>query len=82
MMDENAKPTFYEDANTGQLYQVLSILKSSTNLVSLLSEDEDYEDSDELDKNVVEDIFEKISNRNSISQRTLSLFLDVTSQFE
>jgi hypothetical protein len=36
-------------------------------LVSLLSEDEDYEDSDELDKNVVEDIFEKISNRNSIS---------------
>ena len=42
-MDENTEPTFYEDPNNGELYQVVSVLKSLTLDDILLSEDLDQD---------------------------------------
>jgi len=67
IMDENAQPTFYEDQNNGVLYQVLPIFRSS-NLVCLLSEDEE----EPQDEEETVHLSSKAITETSFSKRMLS----------
>jgi hypothetical protein len=44
VMDENSEPTFLEDPNNGELYQVICVIKSLTLDDVLLSEYLDQDD--------------------------------------